>query len=349
MALSHWFPVRKELSQGKRTVIGICSFFLPLGLWCAISYLPFLWHPKMEVTDKGEVAFLKVGDLVDRQDFSAYNRQALEDGRKPAVGIPSNPIYLPAPHEVVSAFFRGLFLPPPREGDPWVYQSLLHSIQIIAYGFIFSSLVGVPLGILCGTFSFFSRLLEPFVEFFRYLPAPAFGALAVAILGINDAPKVAIIIIGTLPQQLLVIANTTRKLEMSLLEAAQTLGANPFQLVTRVVIPGIMPDVYRNQRILLGWAWTYLIIAEIVGAYSGISEFIYRQAKYRVFENVYAAIIMIGIIGFSSDRLLGWLENQLFPWRTGKHSRFFILMRRLFGPRNEMLFPPKKNEEGRHA
>lgn len=201
------------------------------------------------------------------------------------------------------------------------------------------------MGILCGTFHFFSRLFEPFIEFFRYLPAPAFGALAVAILGINDAPKVAIIIIGTLPQQVLVIANTTRKLEDSLLEAAQTLGANRFQLVARVVIPGIMPDVFRNQRILLGWAWTYLIIAEIVGAYSGISEFIYKQAKYRIFENVYAAIVMIGIVGFSSDRILGWIENQLFPWKTGKPNKFAIFMKRLFGPRNEMIFQPKKKED----
>lgn len=340
MKKAQWFPVRKELSPGRRTFITILSFLLPIGIWCAVSYIPFLWHPKMEVTSKGGISFLKTGDLVEKSDFRKYNQQAEADGIEQAQGIPANPIYLPAPHKVVSAFFKGLFLPPPREGDPWVYQSLLHSIRVIAYGFILSSIIGIPLGVLCGTFSFFSRLFEPFIEFFRYLPAPAFGALAVAILGINDAPKIAIIIIGTLPQQILVISNTTRKLENSLLEAAQTLGANRFRLVTSVVIPGILPDIYKNQRILLGWAWTYLIIAEIVGAYSGISEFIYRQAKFRIFENVYAAIIMIGIIGFSSDRFLGWLENQLFPWKTGKPGRFMEFAKRLFGPRNELIIQP---------
>jgi len=91
---------------------------------------------------------------------------------------------------------------------------------------VISSLIGVPLGILCGAYSAISRLSEPFVEFFRYLPAPAFGALAVAILGIYDGPKIAIIVIGTLFQQILIIANTTRKLDYALIEAAMTLGTS---------------------------------------------------------------------------------------------------------------------------
>ena len=103
-----------------------------------------------------------------------------------------------------------------------------------------------------GTFATVSRLQEPFIEFFRYLPAPAFGALAVAILGIHDAPKIAIIFIGTFFQQVLVIANTTRKLDVPLLEAAMTLGARRLHLLFKVVVPGILPDLYRDQRILLG-------------------------------------------------------------------------------------------------
>ena len=97
---------------------------------------------------------------------------------------------------------------------------------MIFWGFLLSSLLGVPLGILCGTLPAIARLNEPFIEFFRYLPAPAFGALAVAVLGIDDAPKVAIIFIGTFFQQVLVVANTTRRIDPALLEAAQTLGAS---------------------------------------------------------------------------------------------------------------------------
>jgi len=174
--------------------------------------------------------------------------------------------------------------------------------------------IGVPLGILCGTYVTLSRLSEPFVEFFRYLPAPAFGALAVAVLGIYDGPKIAIIFIGTFFQQVLVIANTTRKLDTTILEAARTLGTRGWRLITHVVVPGILPDLYRDQRILLGWAWTYLIVAELIGTSSGITWFITQQARYQHFDNVYAAIIIIGVIGFGSDLLFEYIGRRLFPW-----------------------------------
>src|ERR1019366_8978948 len=171
-------------------------------------------------------------------------------------------------------------------------------IQVIFWGFVISSIFGVPLGILSGTYSKVGALSEPFIEFFRYLPAPAFGALAVAVLGIYDGPKIAIIVIGTFFQQVLIVANTTRKLEATLVEAARTLGTRGMRMITRVVLPGILPDLYRDQRILLGWAWTYLIVAELIGTSSGITFFITQQARYQHFENVYAAIIIIGVVGF---------------------------------------------------
>jgi NitT/TauT family transport system permease protein len=183
-----------------------------------------------------------------------------------------------------------------------------------------SSILGVPLGILSGTFAAVSRLHEPFIEFFRYLPAPAFGALAVAILGIYDGPKIAIIFIGTFFQQVLVISNTTRKLDIALLEAALTLGANRRQLLFKVVIPGVLPQLYKDQRILLGWAWTYLIVAELIGTSSGITWFITQQARYQNFDNVFAAIMMIGIIGLLSDLLLARLGKRLFPWERSSNK-----------------------------
>ena len=142
-----------------------------------------------------------------------------------------------------------------------------------------------------------------------------------AILGIYDGPKIAIIVIGTLFQQVLIIANTTRKLDYALLEAAMTLGTNRFKLLTRVVVPGILPDLYRDQRILLGWAWTYLIVAELIGTSSGITYFITQQARYQHFDNVYAAITLIGIVGFGSDVLLGRLGRRLFPWDRSQDGR----------------------------
>ena len=305
----------------QRLLLTVGSFLLPLLVWCLVSYVPFVWHPKVEITVPGGVDYFQVGMLVDKAQFDDEFAYAKEQNLAPPAGVPANPIYLPAPHEVAKAFYTGFTQPPVQKDAPWLHESLWHSIQIIFWGFVLSSIVGVPLGILAGTYVTLGRLSEPFIEFFRYLPAPAFGALAVAILGIYDGPKIAIIVIGTLFQQVLIIANTTRKLEATILEAAKTLGTRGARLVTRVVVPGILPDIYRDQRILLGWAWTYLIVAELIGTSSGITWYITQQARYQHFDNVYAAIMIIGIIGFGTDLLLARLGKRLFPWDRPKDGR----------------------------
>lgn len=314
MSSTPWFAVRKVLSPRCSRVLGIGSFTLPLLLWCLISYVPFIWHPKVLISDPGAVEYFQKDMLVDKDVFRSELANVTQQGKAAPAGMAANPIYLPAPHQVAKAFYTAFTTAPERRDGQWLHESLWHSMQIIFWGFMLSSLIGVPLGILCGTYSAVSRLQEPFIEFFRYLPAPAFGALAVAILGIYDGPKIAIIVIGTFFQQVLVVANTTRKLDMALLEAAMTLGAKRLQLLFRVVVPGILPDLYRDQRILLGWAWTYLIVAELIGTSSGITWFITQQARYKHFDNVYAAIMMIGIIGLAMDLLLAWLGRHLFRW-----------------------------------
>ncbi|MDD5200616.1 MAG: ABC transporter permease subunit [Terrimicrobiaceae bacterium] len=310
-----WLGLKMELPPRRRLQLTILSFVLPLALWSAISYVPFLWHPLVHITDPGDSEYFSADMDVPRADFLSQNRELAAAGQKPAAGYRVNPVYLPAPHAVVRAFYTAFTTPPRLPNEPWLHESLAHSIRTITLGFLFSSIIGVPLGILCGTYRFFARLTEPFVEFFRYLPAPAFGALCVAILGIDDGPKIAIIIIGTFFQQVLVISNTVRKVDPALIEAAQTLGSRGWRLVRRVIIPASITDIYTDMRILLGWAWTYLIVAEVVGTMSGITYFINQQARYRNFDNVYAAIMMIGIIGLTTDFFLAWLGTKLFPWK----------------------------------
>ncbi len=314
MSLSSWFAVRRELSPRKRSLLGINSFLLPLLIWCMVSYMPIIWHPMVLISQPGDVDYFQVDMLVDKQVFKQELYDAISAHKTLPVGKPANPVYLPAPHEVAKALYTGFTTPPAQKDGLWLHQSLWQSIQIIFWGFVISSAIGLPLGIFCGTYSSISRLFEPFIEFFRYLPAPAFGALAVAILGIYGGPKIAVIVIGTLFQQVLIIANTTRKLDYPLIEAAMTLGTNKWKLLRHVILPGVLPEIYRDQRILLGWAWTYLIVAELIGTSSGITWFITQQARYEHFENVYAAIIIIGFIGLGSDLFLAWLGKHLFPW-----------------------------------
>ena len=313
-----WLGIRTEPSRRRAALLKVFAFLIPLAIWCIISYVPFIWHPLVRVTDKGGSDFLEAEMLIERGEFDKENARLTEEKLAPAAGSPANPIFLPEPHRVARALFTAFTTPPQRKGDPWFHQSLWHSIQIIFWGFLLSAVIGVPLGILCGTFPTLSRLTEPFVDFIRYMPAPVFGALCIAILGLADAPKIAIIFIGTLFQMVLVVANTTRLLDVSLLEAAQTLGASRGRLIMRVIVPGILPNLYNDLRILLGSAWTLLIIAELIGATSGISYFINQQGKYRNYDNVFAGIIIIGLIGLITDQFLARMRPRFFPWLRGR-------------------------------
>ncbi|WP_420135152.1 ABC transporter permease [Rhodopseudomonas sp.] len=314
-APGRWFAVGRPPRPRARLILGVLSFALPLLAWYAVSYVPFLWHPLIEITDPGDVSYFQKGMRAPKEAFAEEVAAAKAAGTDAPTGVPANPVYLPAPHDVARALWSAVTPAADMRDEFRLGLSLWHSIQIIFWAFLISSVIGVPLGILCGAYSTIGRLTEPFVEFFRYLPAPAFGALCVAVLGIYDAPKIAIVVIGTFFQQVLIIAATTRRVDYALLEAAQTLGARNLRLVRHVVVPAILPDLYNDQRILLGWAWTYLIVAELVGASSGITFFITQQARYQHFENVYAAILVLGVVGFGSDLVLARLGRWLFPWK----------------------------------
>ena len=245
-------------------------------------------------------------------------------------GRRANPVYLPAPHEVLLKGWED-FTSEPVNDSPTMGQRYLHSLKIVFLGFFFSCLIGVPFGVLAGTFDFFSKLLEPFIDFFRYMPAPAFSTLLVAIFLAHDAPKIALVFVGTFFQMVLVVANTTRQIEIPLIEAAQTLGAKRLGLIRRIILPAITPNLFNDLRILLGWSWTWLVIAELIGVKSGLTEFIETQGRWRNFDSVYPVIILIGITGFTTDQILSSLRGYLFPWtpesvsrKHGPVGRFFL-------------------------
>ncbi|MGE9269751.1 MAG: ABC transporter permease [Verrucomicrobiales bacterium] len=228
-------------------------------------------------------------------------------------GKPSNPVYVPPPHEVIETGWYDWThkRDPSKPGMPERY---VHSLKIVFGGFLLSCLFGIPLGILSGTYDFFAKLIEPFTDFFRYMPAPAFGTVLVAVLSVYDAPKLGLVFLGTFFQMVLVISNTTRTLDRSLLEAAQTLGAKSRQLLLRVIVPGILPKLYNDLRILLGWSWTWLVIAELIGTKSGLTEFIETQGRFRNFDSVYPTIIVIGLTGYITDQFLASIRPLLFSW-----------------------------------
>jgi NitT/TauT family transport system permease protein len=316
-----WFSVRRELPPRRQAALSAMAFLLPLALWCALSYVPWIWHPLMLVDNPGDSGFLTAGMRVNRATFADENAKLVAAGKAPATGAPANPLFVPAPDAVARAFYTAFTTPPLRRDEPWLYEALLHSIRAIIIGFSISVAIAVPLGILCGSFRAISHLVEPVVDFIRYMPYPAFAPLVVAVFGIDDPPKIAIIVIATVFCTTLVVANTARQVDRSLLEAAQTLGADQRRLLTHVVVPAMLPNLYNDLRIALGSAWTSLIVAELIGASSGISYFINQQGKYRNYDKVFVGIICIGLIGLATDQILSFAGRFLFPWQGQPQSR----------------------------
>lgn len=333
----------KNLSKVRRDNIKILRQLTPIATKRG-------WLPKDEkIPDEDLIAlweaiatklggFEKLNALTDENitvienNWNLLNRHYQETGSRKMVsvplqklvpqGVPVNPVYLPAPHEVLQKGWYE-FTKKPENDKPSMWSRLRHSVRIVFTGFLLSCLVGVPLGILCGTYDFFSKLFEPFIDFFRYLPAPSFSTLLVAIFLAHDAPKIALVFVGTFFQLVLVVSKTTTLLDKSLLEAALTLGAKPKSLMTRVIVPGILPNLYNDLRILLGWSWTWLVIAELIGVKSGLTEFIETQGRWRNFDSVFPVIFTIGFIGFFTDQILAQLRGFFFPW-TGEKVSFIL-------------------------
>ena len=181
-------------------------------------------------------------------------------------------------------------------------------------GFLIATLLALPLGLLMGAYKPIEAFFEPFVSFARYLPASAFIPLLILWAGIGEAQKLAVIFIGSFFQLVLMIAVTVGNTRRDLVEAAYTLGVKDTRLIRRVLVPGAAPEIAETLRMVLGWAWTYVIVAELIGASSGIGHMITDSQALLATDQIIFGIIVIGLIGLVSDFAFKWGNRKLFPW-----------------------------------
>jgi NitT/TauT family transport system permease protein len=181
-------------------------------------------------------------------------------------------------------------------------------------GFAIAALLAVPLGVLMGAYKPVEAFFEPFVSFARYLPASAFIPLLILWAGIGEAQKLAVIFIGSFFQLVLMIAVSVGNTRRDLVEAAYTLGAGDRGIVTRVLMPSSAPEIAETLRMVLGWAWTYVIVAELIGASSGIGHMITDSQALLATDQIIFGIIVIGLIGLISDTAFKAFNRWLFPW-----------------------------------
>ena len=181
-------------------------------------------------------------------------------------------------------------------------------------GFVIAAAIALPLGVAMGAYKPIEAFFEPFVSFARYLPASAFIPLLILWAGIGEGQKLAVIFIGSFFQLVLMIAVTVGNTRRDLVEAAYTLGSSDTSLIRRVLIPGAAPEIAETLRMVLGWAWTYVIVAELIGASSGIGHMITDSQALLATDQIIFGIIVIGLIGLVSDFAFKWGNRQLFPW-----------------------------------
>jgi NitT/TauT family transport system permease protein len=181
-------------------------------------------------------------------------------------------------------------------------------------GFAIAAALALPLGVAMGAWKPVEAFFEPFVSFARYLPASAFIPLLILWAGIGEAQKLAVIFIGSFFQLVLMVAVVVGNTRRDLVEAAYTLGSTDGSLVRRVLIPGAAPEIAEILRMVLGWAWTYVIVAELIGASSGIGHMITDSQALLATDQIIFGIIVIGLIGLVSDMVFKAFNRRMFPW-----------------------------------
>jgi NitT/TauT family transport system permease protein len=217
-----------------------------------------------------------------------------------------------------------LFLANPAQmlSDGWrllVEDNFLLDIAITVWrvlgGFVLAAVIAVPIGIAMGTWTPVEAFLGPAVSFARYLPVSAFIPLLVLWAGIGETQKLLVIFLGSVFQIILMVSVAVANTRRDLVEAAYTLGSSPNSLVRRVIIPANAPDIAEILRLVLGWAWTYVIVAELIGASSGIGYMVTSSTARIATGQIIFGIIIIGLIGMISDVLFKALNRALFAWR----------------------------------
>jgi binding-protein-dependent transport system inner membrane component len=221
-----------------------------------------------------------------------------------------DPVFLPSPAKVWTYFVESV-------KDGTLLPNVIISVQRICFGVLIAVILGVPLGLLCGTFKFAEAMIRPLCEFIRYMPVPAFTPLVMVWVGIGEEAKVTLLFIGIFFQLILMIADDAMSVSEDLLSAGYTLGTTKWQTITKILIPAMLPRALDTLRMMIGWAWTYLVVAEMVAANNGLGYSIMKAQRFLKTDAIFTGILIIGLLGLITDRVLDILNKILFHWREG--------------------------------
>ncbi|MFE5206878.1 ABC transporter permease [Streptomyces sp. NPDC056600] len=226
-------------------------------------------------------------------------------------------VLVPSPAEVWSAFVEASTVHDGVRGHSGylLAEHLAVSLRRIGVGTGYAALVGIPLGLLIGVVKPVAVVLEPAVTFLRTLPPLAYLSLLVIWFGIDESPKIWLLVVAALPPIAAATAAAVRGVPGDLVEAARTLGSGPVTLLLSVRLPAALPEILTGVRIALGVAYTSVVAAETVNGVPGIGGMIRDAQRYNQTDVVIAGIIAIGLSGIVLDAAFRGLERLTVPWR----------------------------------
>jgi NitT/TauT family transport system permease protein len=220
--------------------------------------------------------------------------------------------FLPPPDQVWERF-RSLV----SDGSLWADTRI--SFERIMIGFLISTAIGLPVGVLIGTYRYAEAAIEPVVDFVRYMPAVAFVPLTIVWAGVGETQKYMIIFIGTFFQQVLMVMDNVKRVPRTYVDIGRTLGMSDVAILGRIVIPAAGPALWDTLRITIGWAWTWLIVAELVAANTGLGHRIVTAERFFQTDTIFVGIIVIGILGLIIDQVMKVVGARLFRYATASH------------------------------
>jgi len=217
------------------------------------------------------------------------------------------PLFLPSPGKVLARAVTMI-------GDGSLFSNAGASLLVIITGFCLSTVIAIPLGLMAGAYRAVQAMIGPLVEFTRYLPVTAFVPLFILWIGIGLEQQAAVIFFGVFFQQIVMTADLVRGVPDDLLNAAYTLGTPRRRVLRRIILPAIAPGLLDLVRVTVAWGWTYLVVAEMVGADKGLGYISLKAVRGFQVDTIFLAVITIGLFGLGTDMALRLIRRRLYPW-----------------------------------
>jgi NitT/TauT family transport system permease protein len=218
-----------------------------------------------------------------------------------------DPVFLPSPQAVWAAARDSL-------SDANLWLDVKASFLRVTAGFLLAAAMALPIGLAMGAFKVWEGLLQPLTEFVRYIPVPALIPICMVIFGIEERSKIALIWAGTFFQLVLMVAEEIRRVPYDMLQISYTLGASRWQVVRRVMWRAAKPGIFDALRLCNGWAWTYVVIAELVAANEGLGFRILKFSRFLQTPRIWVYLVFLGLIGLALDFGFRALNRRLFFW-----------------------------------